>query len=147
MGNNFFESDNIRFTPEGGLAIRVINKTGAPTVKGYVAAAGSVTRGVILSGIDTANGFGIFYEDGIADGAYTWMVISGVADVYFWGSSVIGHLARIGLGADTGEVAGQALSEAYGAAPFATDKHFCEIGHVIEARTGAGLAKVVLHFN
>ena len=48
---------------------------------------------------------------------------------------------------DTGEISGQALNEAVPTSPFATDKHFCEIGHVLETRTGAGLAKVNLHFN
>jgi hypothetical protein len=74
-------------------------------------------------------------------------VVSGIADVYFWGNTVRGHLARTGIASDTGEVSGQALSEAVPESPFATDKHFCEIGHVIESRTGAGLAKIIMHFN
>jgi len=44
-------------------------------------------------------------------------------------------------------VTGQALSEELPASPFTDAKHFYEIGHVIEARTGAGLASVILHFN
>ena len=44
-------------------------------------------------------------------------------------------------------MSGQALSEALAAPPFATDKHFYEIGHVLESRVGAGLAKCILHFN
>ena len=39
------------------------------------------------------------------------------------------------------------MSDALPASPFTDSKHFYEIGHVIEARTGAGLASVVLHFN
>jgi len=42
---------------------------------------------------------------------------------------------------------GQAKSEAVPTSPFATDKHFSEIGHVLESRTGEGLAKVYLDFN
>jgi hypothetical protein len=59
----------------------------------------------------------------------------------------MGYLARTGLAADTGEVAGQALSEALPESPFTDAKHFCEIGHCLESRTGAGLALVNLHFN
>jgi len=97
--------------------------------------------------IDAPSCIGVFYEDGIADGSLAWIVVSGIADVYYWGSTTRGQLARTGLTTDTGEVSGQALSEAIPSAPFATDKHFCEIGHVLETRSGAGLAKTLLHFN
>jgi hypothetical protein len=136
-----------KITTEGGLAIKLTNKTGAPSVKGYCATAGSVNNSVILVPIDTPNCIGIFYESGIADSAEAWIVISGIADVYFWGSTTAGYLARTGLTSDTGEVSGNAISEAVPTSPFATDKHFCEIGHCLETRTGAGLAKVNLHFN
>lgn len=141
------KSDNIKFTPEGGLAVRYINKTGAPSVKGYCVTSGGGNNSVVLVPVNVPNCIGVFYENGISDGQLTWVVISGIADVYFWDSTTAGQLARTGLTADTGEVSGQALSEAVPTAPFATDKHFCEIGHVLESRTGAGLAKVNLHFN
>jgi hypothetical protein len=138
----------IRFTPEGGLAISLINKTGSNSVKGYcVTTNDAVDNSVKLVLIDTPDCIGVFYESGVADGYETWVVTSGIADVYFWGSTTRGHLARTGLSADTGEITGQALSEVFPSSPFATDKHFCEIGHVLENRTGAGLAKVALHFN
>lgn len=137
-----------KFTPDGGVAIKKTNKTGAASIKGYcVTTGGTVDNSVILVGIDIPNCIGVFLESGIADGDDAWIVISGIADVYFWGSTTRGHLARTGLAADTGEISGQALSEAIPTSPFATDKHFCEIGHVLESRTGAGLAKCVLHFN
>lgn len=141
-------SQGIKLTEEGGLAVKYINKTGAASIKGYCVTTGSsVNNSVVLVPIDVPNCIGVFYESGIADGSEAWVVVSGVADVYFWGSTTRGHLARTGLTADTGEISGQALSEAIPTSPFATDKHFCEIGHVLETRTGAGLAKVNLHFN
>lgn len=138
----------VKFTPEGGLAIRVTNLTGAPTVKGYcVDAASSANNAVKLVPVGEPDCLGVFYDDGVADGQEAWVVVSGIADVYFWGSTTRGQYARVGIAADTGEVAGQAISEAVPSSPFATDKHFCEIGHVLETRTGAGLAKCALHFN
>jgi len=99
------------------------------------------------SGTGIPDCIGVFYDSGIADGSEAWIVISGIADIYFWGSTTRGHLARTGLAANTGEISGQALSEDIPTSPFATDKHFCEIGHVLESKTGARLAKCVLHFN
>jgi hypothetical protein len=102
---------------------------------------------VTLVDIGVPNCIGVFLESGVADGAEAFIVVAGIADVYFWDSATRGQLARTGIAADTGEVSGQALSEAVPSSPFATDKHFCEIGHVLESRTGAGLAKCILHFN
>lgn len=141
-------NDKVFFTPEGGIAVKLTNKTGGVSVKGNcVTTDDSTNNAVKLVAIGVPNCIGVFYDSGIADGSDAWVVVSGIADVYFWDSTTRGHLARTGIAADTGEVAGQALSEAVPTSPFATDKHFCEIGHVLETRTGAGLAKVVLHFN
>jgi hypothetical protein len=135
-------------TPDGGTAILLTNKTGAASIKGYCVTTGNAANNsVILVGIGIPNCIGVFLESGVPDGSEAWIVVSGIADVYFWASTTRGYLARTGIASDTGEIAGQALSEAIPTSPFATDKHFCEIGHVLETRTGAGLAKVVLHFN
>jgi len=141
-------SPKVKMTPEGGIAIKVTNKTGGASVKGYcVTTSDGTNNAVKLVPIDEPDCIGVFYESGIADAADAWVVIAGIADVYFWGNTTRGQLARTGLAADTGEVAGQAMAEAIPTSPFNVDKHFCEIGHVLESRTGAGLAKVVLHFN
>jgi hypothetical protein len=142
------ESKKIKLTETGGFAIRLTNKTGGASVKGNcVTADDTQNNAVKLVPINVPNCIGVFLDSDIADGTEAWVVVSGIADVYFWGSTTRGHLARTGLTADTGEVAGQALSEAIPSSPFASDKHFCEIGHVLETRTGAGLAKCNLHFN
>jgi hypothetical protein len=140
-------TDKIAITDAGGLAIKLTNKTGAASVKGYCVTTGSADNSVILVPVDVPNCIGVFLEDDVADGDEAWIVVSGIADVYFSVAPTRGYLARTGLTADTGEVSGQALSEAIPSSPFATDKHFCEIGHILESKAGAGLAKVVLHFN
>ena len=138
----------VLITPEGGIAVRLTNKTGSNSVKGYVVTASDAQANAVrLVPVDVPSAIGVFYESDVADGSEAWVVISGIADVYFIGDTTFGYLARTGLTADTGEEDGKALSEAFPTSPFATDKHFCEIGHILETRTGAGLAKVNLHFN
>lgn len=138
----------IRFTDEGGLAVRLTNKTGAASVKGtLVDPHATVNNAVALVPVNAPDIIGVMYDNGVADGAECWVVISGIADVMFVGNTTAGHFARMTVTADTGDQAGYAISEAVPTSPFATDKHFQEIGHVLEARTGSGLAKVCLHFN
>jgi hypothetical protein len=131
------------------MAIKLLNKTGAVSVKGEVVQPDTTTPSAVKKiEVDIPDPIGVFYESGVADGALAWIVVSGIADVYFIGNTTLGHFVRGFLTAD-GEsyVAGQAMSEALPTSPFDDDKHFYEIGHVIEARVGAGLAKCVIHFN
>lgn len=143
-----WKDGRIKFTDEGGLAVRYTNKTGAASIRGYcVTASDADNDSVKLVPVDEPSCIGVFLDSGVPDGELAWVVVSGRAYAYFWGSTVRGYLARTGLSADTGEVAGQALSEAVPSSPFDVDKHFCEIGHCLETRTGAGLSLVNLHFN
>jgi hypothetical protein len=137
------------FTPEGGLAVKLINKTGGNSVKGNVVHANSaLANSVKLSEQNIPDSIGVIYNSGIPDGAYVWVVVAGIADVLFVGDTTVAYLARTFVTADGGAfAAGYAMAEAVPSTPFASDKHFAEIGHVIEARTGAGLAKCVIHFN
>jgi hypothetical protein len=135
-------------TPEGGRAIKIVNRTGAASVKGYmVHPSPSYDTSCTLSIVDVPDPIGVVYDSGVANGSEMWVVTNGIADVYFIGSATRGHIARGFVTGDAGYVAGQALSEAVPSPPFATDKHFYEIGHVIQSRTGAGLARCVLHQN
>lgn len=141
-------SPKVKHTEDGGIAVKLTNKTGAASVKGYVVTPDdTVENAVKLVPVNEPDAIGVFLESGVADGDEAWVVVSGLAYVYFSSDTSPGYLARTGLTADTGEVAGQALAEAYPTSPFATDKHFCEIGHCLEAITGPGLCKCVLHFN
>ena len=143
-------SSEIKFTSLGGLAIKLVNKTGAASVQGEVVTVyndTAIDSAVEKIVVDVPNAIGVFLDSGVADGANAWVVVSGKASVYFGGDTTRGHLARTTVTGDSFTTAGYAISEAFPSPPFATDKHFCEIGHVLESRTGAGLAKVNLHFN
>ena len=139
-------------TEDGGIAVSLINKTGATSVKGALAQVDdAVDSAFDLVPVDNPDCFGIVYGDDagnqVADGVACWIVIAGLAYVLFESATTRKHFARMGVAADGNDQAGYAMSEAYPTAPFATDKHFAEVGHVLETIGGAGLALCVLHFN
>lgn len=141
----------IGFTEIGGLAVKYTNRTGGIAAQGQVVTtASSHDNSVSLVQIDIPNPIGAIYgnDNGqpVADGLEVWVVVAGVANVLFMGNTTRGQFARTLVTADGG-AAGQAIAEALPTPPLATDKHFSEIGHVLESRVGPGLAKVNLHFN
>lgn len=140
-------NSEIKLTPEGGLAIRLINDTGAASIKGYVVQASSaIDNGFKYTIGGIPNPIGIVYDDGVANGKFVWIVVSGIADVYYSGNVTRNTFGRVPT---AGEALpdGVAVNEPFPIPPFATDKHFQECAHSIESRTGAGLAKSTLHFN
>ena len=142
-----FGNTKAQTNPDGGFMVRLINKSGAATVKGHVVSNSLTAGGVEKIVIGEPDPIGVFYESGIPDGQEVWVVVSGIAQVFFVGAATAGHLARGFVSGEADYVSGQAKSEAIPTASFATDKHFYEIGHVIETTSGPGLAKCILHFN
>jgi hypothetical protein len=141
-------SPKVKFTVDGGLAVKLTNKSGSTSTKGYCVKTSSTTsNAVTLSLVDIPDCIGVFYESDVADGQEAWVVVSGIADVYYGTSTTMGHVARTLEGTDAYSNPGYAISQALFTPPFAVDKHFMEIGHLLETRSGAGLAKTVLHFN
>jgi hypothetical protein len=142
-----WNNDKVKITPEGGIAVQYINQTGEVSVKGTtVHITGPMTVG--KTAINQPDCIGVIYNAGIPVGQGVWVVVSGVAQVLFSTATTAGYLARTFVTADGGAfVAGQALAEAVPSSPFASDKHFAEIGHVAETIAAPGLAKVNLHFN
>lgn len=75
-------NSKVKFTAEGGLAISLINKTGAASVKGTIVCADdTVDEAVDIAGISSEVAIGTIYEDAIADGSAVWVVVSGIAEV------------------------------------------------------------------
>jgi len=134
-------------TKDGGIAIPFINKTGAPSIKGYIVEPSNTTdNGVKYTDNDDVDPIGIMYSEGVADGEEVLVVVGAIADVYYGTAVTRATFSRVPVVAD-GVASGQAVNEALPTSPFATDKHFQEIGHPIESRGTPGLAKTVLHFN
>ncbi|MCE5199914.1 MAG: hypothetical protein ABFD54_15105 [Armatimonadota bacterium] len=69
-----------KITAEGGYAVRLINKTGAASIKGMAVKIASTMDGAFAVhnvAYDCVAGF--VYESGIADGSATWVVVAGIA--------------------------------------------------------------------
>ncbi len=131
-----------KLTALGGIAVKLTNKTGGNTVAGQLISPYSATAVDDAFKISAANSdevFGIVLDAGIADGSEAWVIISGIADVLMdGGGSARGDRIISSATAGSGDVwnTGGAVAT-----------HFLEIGHCIETRTGAGLARCILHFN
>jgi len=142
------QSDNVKFTPEGGIATRVINDTGAPSIKGTVVhASPNIDNAVSLIPIDNPDPCGIVYDNGIPDGEYIWIVQHLKAEVLYSTPVTRGTFSRCPLAADGAGIVGRAINEVLPIPPFATDKHFLEIGHPTETIAAPGLAMTFIHFN
>jgi hypothetical protein len=132
-----------KWTSEGGQAIRLINKTGVASVKGSVVSLGITTDfSFVLSPAGSINPIGVVYEDGIPDGQYTWVVITGMAEVLIENGSAVLAGSWAGVSNTT---AGRAYSSA---SPPAAPTHDQELGHFTESKTGGTnvLATAVLHY-
>lgn len=146
-GVTSLESTKVLLTPEGGIAVKLTNKTGAASVAGQLVKADTATNdAVVLTAISDTECFGVFYNSGIVDGSEVWVVVAGIADVLFEDNH---GPTRGDWVATSATDAGYAVSQA---SPAAAPTHFEEIGHCIEtvAAGGAGThvaARCVLHFN
>lgn len=131
------------FTPEGGIAVRLTNKTGGATVHGTMVAADTTTDNAFKTcpaNSDTPIGFS--YGSGVADGGEAWVVILGIAEVLMK-NTVAPVKGYVGYVSDTaGRVNNAATIPG-------TTEHWREIGHCLESKAGGTnvLAKFVLHFN
>lgn len=142
----FGPSTRARFTPDGGMAVLLKNGTGATSTKGtLVTASQDVDLAVVLqtNAFDT---FGVMYESGVPDGAWCWVVVSGLAQVlYADGAAATRGNVCISDAAD-----GRASDiDNFGLGLPAADTHFKEIGHVLETKSSGTnvLAYINLHFN
>lgn len=135
-------------TDEGGLAISMLNKTGGDSVKGYIVEPSDTDdNGVKYTTNNDVDPVGVVYNAGIPDGGYMWVIVAGIADVFYGVAVTRGTFSRVPVATDGIAVDGQAMNEPLPTSPFATDKHFQEIGHPLESRGTPGLAKTILHFN
>jgi hypothetical protein len=136
----------LKITIDGGIAVRLKNGTGAPSVKGsLVTPSQDIDLAVVLQS-NTYDCIGVMYEDGVADGEWCWVVVSGLAQVLYKNATA----ATRGNVCIADAVDGRASDIAnFGGGLPAVDTHFKEIGHVLESKDAGTnvLAFVNLHFN
>lgn len=143
---DFFSSSKVKFTIEGGYAVKLTNKTGGVSIKGtLVETHTTIDNAFQTAGADGIENIGVVYENGIADGEECWVVVGGIAEVLLEDStlSTRGYWAR-----SSTTVAGR-VDITNADPPGLVLSHFAEIGHCIESKSSGTdvLAKIVLHFN
>ena len=130
-----------KITPEGGYAVKLTNKTGAPSVKGQIVGIKTGTDNAFdLTAVDATYNLGVVYESGVADAAECWVVVGGIAQVLMKNAAVRGQLCRIPLNTDDSEAAGYAM-----AAEQSGTASVYKIGDVLETADAEVLCKVLLH--
>jgi hypothetical protein len=135
---------DIRFTAEGGLAIKLINKTGAAAVRGTPVEAGDdVDSSFQKAGAEGTECIGTIYEDGAADGAETWVCVAGKVPFLLKDGTACARGNWISTSDTEGVV------DATASSPAAAPNHFKEIGHCIQTvASGTGVTAFgVMHFN
>ena len=141
---------HIKFTQEGGIAQRYINKTGSVSKKGTAIEAGTVIDdSVQLVSADDADCIGIVYDDGIPDGDYIWVVTFGKAEILLEDGTAAtrGYWVRVSV-TDSGR-ADATLAAPPGGTINEIDNHFREIGHCLQSVISGTdkLALCLIHFN
>ncbi|MCK9203552.1 MAG: hypothetical protein M0P58_03825 [Bacteroidales bacterium] len=134
-------SQSVMFTPLGGMALKMINKTGAITVKGQIVSPSPTTEnGFILASASSVNPVGVVFEAGIEDGSACWIVVSGVAEVLLADTQP----AAMGYEVQISSTSGRAETKISDLTSTAI-----EIGHCIQSVSGGAdqKVKVILHFN
>lgn len=135
-----FSMPNIKLTPEGGLAVKLTNKSGAVSVKGQIVShKGTVANAFDLTAVDATHCLGVVYEAGVEDAAQCWVVVAGIAEVLMKNACTMGHICRIPLNTDEGEAAGYAMD-----ASQSSTASVYKIGDVLETNDAEELTKVLL---
>lgn len=136
-----FNSSNLRITPEGGIAVKML--AAGAIAKGevvYVTTGASASKVIAKAVIDCDMPVGVAYE-AIADTAWGWVVISGFVQVLPLSNATAAKGNVIYCSGTAGRV-DQAASLP------AVALHNREIGHFVENGSGNGaLALAVVHFN
>ena len=124
----------------GGYAIKLTNKTGGNTVAGQLVKPDTANDDAFVTILaNDQEIIGIVLDADVADGSEAWVVIAGIADVLMdTGGSASGDRVISSATAGSGDVwnVGGAVAT-----------HFQEIGHCVETRIGAGLARCIVHLN
>ena len=128
-----------------GIAIRMINGTGAASVKGTVVSVSPSTDGEFVLQNNEYDSVGVVAESRMADGSECFVTIQGVAEV-LWKDGEAATRGNVAISADTD---GRAIGVAVPSSNPVTAEHFKEIGHVIQSKDAGTnvLVRCILHFN
>ncbi len=136
------------FTRDGGLFIRMINKTGAASKLGQLVTLGSEQFSVREVQAGIPNAVGAIQDAGVADGGTVRVVVSGIGFVLFEDGQAptVGYWCGSSAAVNGRAEARSTLPDNSGAG---VDIHNREIGHIVDT-VAAGtdvVARVLFHFN
>lgn len=139
----------VKFTPEGGLAVKMLNRTGTTSVKGSVVSASASYDDAFTLQSNEFDAIGIVYEAGITDGNYCWVIVSGIAEVLLADSTASTRGNWVICHATDGRADATATTPLPNSTLNEHTTHFKEIGHCIQTVTAGTnkLAKCIIHFN
>lgn len=133
----------LMITPIGGIARKVLNKTGGATVIGEGCVPSSTTDNAVEKmPINALNCIGVWYEGGVADGQEAWMVFYGTVDFL---ADATGS-TRADVVFPSSATAGRFKTDVIPTPPNA-DQHFRECGHALEGKGANTLFRGFIHFN
>lgn len=143
MGHQIL-NDRLMITDEGahmgGVAIKLINKTGAPSVRGELVSNDTTNDfSVVLTVSEDEIVIGSFLEDGVADGEWGWTVIYGIAP---FKADATGFSKGDWL--KSSSTAGRVAGSTHTASP---TRHFQEVGHSLQDVAANAVGLGVMHFN
>lgn len=143
MGLHDRNPARVRHTSEGGIAIRLTNRTGGNTVKGTVVSlSSSYDNAVMSSPGDSRFPCGVMYENGVSDGSECWVVVYGRAQVLLKDGVAGVHGYWLGVSDTAGRA--DCISD-----PGSQTIHDREIGHCMESVSSGTNVLVygILHYN
>ena len=143
------ETEGIKVIQHGrglfGLAIKMLNGTGAASVKGTIVTASATVDNHVIPQNNEFDAFGVIAEDGVADGGEVFVIITGVAQVLLadTDSATRGQLAICS------PTDGRMTAIDVPSASPAAAEHFKECGHILNSVTAGTdkLVNVLIHFN
>lgn len=136
-------------TSDGGLAIKMLNDTGANSVKGtLVESSADVDNGFVVCGVSSNKVIGVVYEDGLPDGTDVFVVISGCAKVLLKDGTTATHGYWV-VPSDTAGRADATQNIPTGGQLQDHELHFHEVGHCTDTKEAGTdvLARCIIHFN
>jgi hypothetical protein len=121
----------VKFTEEGGIVTKYINKTGAKSIKGTIVVCDTNNNSVSVAPADSYSNIGVIYDNNIANGQYVWVVTKGRAQVLLKDStaSTAGNWIKVSNVAGRGDATGAVPS------PPTSAEHSKEVAHCVESKS------------
>lgn len=129
--------------------VRLINRTGAPSVKGTLVSASNTHDMAVKLQANEYDTIGVIDQDGVPDGSPVWIRISGIAEVLLKDGTASTRGNWVLASDADGRADATQPAPPNGSTLAELQQHFKEVGHCLESKAaGTNVkCKIVLHFN